>query len=133
VLGSDIATYLAAQGLGTLDTDIFAAPFPFDAPDAALCIAERPGSAEGAFGASLSSSAFDEGDFQVLARGTRDGVGASRTKIETVRTKLHRLGPVTLSGVVYFDIRCSTPFFLRYDDEGRPMWCIDCQTEKAAS
>jgi len=133
VLDSDIATYLAAQALGTLDTDIFASPFPFDAPDAAVCVAERAGTAEGTFGASLSAAAFDDAEFQVIARGARDAVGTSRTKIENVRAKLHRLGPVTLSGVTYYDIRCSTPFFLRSDEEGRPLWCINCQTEKAPS
>jgi hypothetical protein len=133
VLGSDIATYLAGQGLGTLDVDVFAVPFPMVAPDVALCVSERPGTYEGTFGASLSAAAFEEGEFQVLARGARNGIGTSRTKIDTVKTKLHRLGPVTLGSTLYFDVRCSSPFFLRYDEEGRPMWCLNCVTEKAPS
>lgn len=133
MLGSDIAAFLAAQGLGTVDTDVFAVPFPFDAPDVSVCVAERPGTYEGTFGPSLSAAAFEHGEFQVLTRGTRDGIGASRAKIDLVRTKLHRLGPVTLGSTVYFDIRCSSPFFLRYDEEGRPMWCVNCTTEKAPS
>jgi hypothetical protein len=132
MLASEIAAYLAGQGLGTVDVDIFAVPFPHDAPDAALCVAERPGAYEGTFGVSLSAAAFEDGEFQILARGARDGVGASRTKIDLVRAKLHRLGPITLGATVYYDIRCSSPGFLRYDEEARPMWCINCVTEKGA-
>lgn len=130
MLGSEIAAYLVAQGLGTIDVDVFAVPFPFDAPDVVLCVAERAGGYEGAFGGSLSPAAFEDGEFQVLARGARDGVGASRTKIDMVRSKLHRLGPVTLGSTPYYDVRCSTPYFLRYDEEGRPMWALNCVTEK---
>jgi hypothetical protein len=132
VLGSEIAAYLVAQGLGTLDVDVFAVPFPFDAPDVALCVAERAGNFEGTFGVSLSAAAFEDGDFQVISRGARDGIGASRTNIDLAKAKLHRLGPITLGSTPYYDIRCSSPFFLRYDEEGRPLWALNCVTEKGA-
>lgn len=132
MLANDIATRLSAVALGTLGTDLFDVPFPHDAPDVATCVVDRPGSYEGTFGASLSAAAFEEGEFQVITRGSREAVTASRAAIEAVKTALHRLGPIALGGKTYYDIRTSTPYFLRYDEEGRPMWAITGTTEKEA-
>lgn len=132
MLANDLATYLAAQGHGTLGTSIFDVPFPHDAPDVALCVVDRPGSYVGTFGASLSDAAFEDGEFQVISRGTRDAVGTSRTAIEAVKDSLHRLGPITINTRLYYDVRVSAPHFLRYDEEGRPMWALTGVTEKEA-
>lgn len=128
MLANEIATYLAGQSLGTLGTDIFDVPFPHDAPDIALCVVERPGIFDDTF--KRDASVLEEGEFQVISRGSREDVAGSRLKIDQVKDALRRLGPVSLSGTMYYDVRPSSPYFLRYDEEGRPMWAISCDCEK---
>lgn len=131
MLEPEIVTYLAAEGFGTADTDLFAAPFPHDAPDAAVCITPLGGPSQETFGESLSAAAFDEPEFQVIVRGGRNAIGAARTKAQQIRNKLHRLGPVTLSGTLYHNVNAGLVNWLRYDEEGRPLYSIRCEGTKA--
>lgn len=130
MLGPEIVAYLAAEGLGTVDVNLFAVPFPHDAPDVAVCVVEHEGRSIGTFGDSLSAEALQDAEFQVIVRGARDAAGTARTKADAIRDKLNRLGPVTLSGKRYLNVTASTSYWIRWDDEGRALWGIRCRTDK---
>ena len=129
MLEPEIAAYLVAQGFGALDVDVFARPFPPFAPDAAVCVTALGGRSQGTFGPSLSPSAFDQAEFQVIVRGGRDASEAARTKAQNIRAKLNRLGPVTLGSTVYMDVRAGLVTGLGVDSEGRLKYSIRCETE----
>lgn len=130
MLGAEIVAYLQAEGLGTVDVNLFGVAFPHDAPDAAVCVVEHEGRSVGTFGDSLSAEALQDAEFQVIVRGARDAAGTSRTKAEAIRDKLNRLGPVTLSGTRYLNVQASTVFWIRWDEEGRAVWGVRCRTDR---
>jgi hypothetical protein len=125
VLPDEIGNYLAGASLGlTVGTNLFYVPIPDAAPDPAVGILETPGApSAGAFGVSLSAPAFEYPRFVVIVRGGRDTVSTARTLAESIHKKLERLGPVTLAGTVYFDVRAAQPpFGPDYDKNERPVY-----------
>lgn len=135
MLGDELATYLAAAGLGlTVGTNLFSVPFPASAPDASVCVVEWGALAsEETFGASLSAVAMEKPLFKVMVRGARDAADTARQLAGQVCKKLRRLGPATLSGVAYYNVTAEPPQFMSFDDNGRPRWHFDGTAFKAES
>lgn len=100
---SDIAAYLASIGRGTLSvpgTGVVGTIFTNDkpsTPDAIICIFGYAGQAP----EWTSTNKYDKPSVQVLVRGARNGAGAARELIETIKNDLDGLSNVTLSGTFY--------------------------------
>ncbi len=135
----ELAAYLAGAGLGlTLGTDLFSSPFPASSavpvPDLAVAVVDT-GSDEsiGSFGASLSAVDVERPEVMVFVRGARDAVEVAKAKAYAVWKKLRRLGPVTLSGVLYHNVAARPPHLLGYDENKRPVYEILCDVWKEES
>jgi hypothetical protein len=135
VLCNELATYLAAAGLGlTPGGNLFEVPFPEFAPDIAVSLVDpESGEVIGSFGASLSAYDVEIPDLVVMIRGARDGLEAARTKAQEVYKKLRRLGPANLSGVEYLDVEAKPPHLAGYDANERPVFSFSCKVFKAES
>ena len=85
-----------------------------------VAIIETPGEPPGAF------TEDDRPHFQIIVRGNSilqqsSAYEEARTKIEDVKTDLHTLAPITLSGRYYGGIWAQQdPFLLQYDKRDRP-------------
>ena len=136
MLPVEVANYLAAAGLGlTVGTNLFHVRLTDSAPDAAVGLAEMTGPGDaGTFGDSLSASAFEQSRLVIIVRGSRDGASTARTLAGSVYDKLHRLGPTTLGGVTYYDVRAEQrPFGPDYDENERPIYRFVVAVTKAPS
>ena len=134
MLPDEIGTYLAGAGLGlTLGVNLYVLPFPETSPDAAVCLVEFDGRTVGTFGASLSAAAVEEPSFKVIVRDGRDNGLQARQKADAVYKALRRLGPVTLSGVLYHNLKADLPQWLGYDENNRSRYHFDVQAWKAES
>ena len=91
---SDVATYLAAQGLGTEGTDIFHSYLP-DSVNSCIAVIDTGGLQPD------HNIPTKEPTFQVLVRST--SYSAGKSKLDDVRTALHRKANLNLvSGQTYF-------------------------------
>lgn len=129
----DLGTYGAAQGLGTLGTDIFLGDFP-DRPDALSALFEYTGAAPlQLMSSQLSPGALSFPRIQVRTRALT--YAAARAKAVDWQRKLHWLGPTTLSGTRYENIRAlqSEPFPLRVDANGRQEFAANYEVFKRPS
>lgn len=135
MVAAELATYLAGAGLGlTVGTNLFSFPFPTTAPDTAVCLVEW-GSVPVPqnFGESLSPPSHERPQVKVIVRDARDAVGAARTQADAIYKKLRRLGPVTLSGVLYHNVYADLPAFLSLDENMRPRFHFDLDIWKQES
>ena len=108
---SDIGTYLAGKGIGTLGTDIFLGQMP-DKPDNGVALFEYAG-----YPPDLHWAGEYPG-LQVRARNT--SYDAARTKLASVITELHGLCEQTLSGTRYLLIKAKgSPEILKRDENNR--------------
>jgi hypothetical protein len=136
VFPAEVGDYLASAGLGlTVGTNLRYVPLTDADPDPAVALLETPGEPDaGTFGASLSASAFQLPRMLVIVRGSRNGASTARTLAKSVYDKLHRLGPVTLSGTTYYDVRAEQqPFGPDYDRNERPVYRFTIAATKAPS
>lgn len=124
----EIGTYLAGAGLGlTLGTNLFLIPLPLISPDKAVALDVYSGKpADRTFGGSLAVNANEYPEFQVFVRDVRENAREAMVLAYAIHRKLDNLGPVTLSGVVYRDVKgiAGEPKFLDFDQNQRPIyWC----------
>lgn len=98
---SDIAAYLAAQGLGTVATDIFYSLLP-DSPDLCTAIFEYAGR-PGEYGGGTGAATIEYPRFQVVTRGLTDNAAESR--IQAVYAALELVSMETIGGGFYHAIR----------------------------
>ena len=135
MLADEVATYLAAAGLGlTVGVDLFTLPWPATAPDLAVSLVESDaGPSEQHFGPSLSAPQVERPGLTVMVRGGRDAAETARAKAHDTYKRLRRLGPVTLSGVLYHHVDAEPPQFLDFDDNGRPVFVFRCDVWKEES
>jgi hypothetical protein len=137
LLVDEVAAYLEGADLGLVATgpnpNLFTVPFPLGGPDAAVCLIVFSATTLETFGESLSAPAAEEQNFKVISRGAPGEASAAQTKAYDVYKKLRRLGPVTLSGVLYFNIRAQPPMFLSIDDADRPRYHFDATAWKQES
>jgi len=133
----EVATYLAGAGLGlTLGVDLFDVPYPVLAQDRAVAIdIYNSLPADRTFGPSLTQPLGEHPEFNVFVRDARGNDAAAKTLAYAVFRKLDFLGPVTLSGVLYRDIRAigGEPKFLAFDDNQRPVYSMTFLCDKNPS
>jgi len=137
MLTDEVATYLAAAGLGLTvggaSANLFTVPFPGPAPDASVCIVDDAAQrSEQTFGASLSAPAVERPDLLVMVRDGRDRTIQARTQAYAVYKKLRRFDG-TLSGVPYLNIDAEPPQYVGEDANQRPVFSFNCQVFKAES
>lgn len=92
---SDIADYLATQGLGTVATDIFESYLP-DSVDSAIGVFDTGG---------LKPDTYlptKEPTFQILIRAVTYTAGKS--KLDSVRSALHRVANQTIGSTYFYFI-----------------------------
>lgn len=130
MLLDELGSYLQAQALGTLGTDLFTGLLP-DSPDAAVAILEYGGVAPvHALGG--GNAKWERPRVQVVVRATT--YSAARTKIETIYKLLHKLTDTVLTGVRYLVIDAvQSPFFLERDANNRVKLAVNFQVQKELS
>mgnify|MGYP001334878852 FL=1 len=108
---NDIGTYLQAQGVGTVETDIFLGLMP-DQPDNCIALFEYAGS---------PPDLHWNGEYPGLQVRVRNkSYAAARTKIGEAMTALHGLHEQTLSGTRYLLIKArGSPEVLKRDNNNR--------------
>ncbi len=116
----DLGVYLAAQGEGTVGTDLFLGSMP-ETPDTAVALIEVGGEAPiDTFGTAAGTINVEKPQIQVLCRATQDDYSAARVKAESVYKNLHGLAGSTLNGTKYLSIDAvQAPFNLGRDANGR--------------
>jgi hypothetical protein len=137
VLVEELAVYLEGAGLDLTtaapEPNLFKEPFPLGGPDVAVCLIPYSADTVETFGESLSAPAMETHTFKVIARAPAGEGKLARTKAYDVYLKLRRLGPVTLSGVAYKNIKAAPPVFLSLDEQSRPRFHFDATAWKAES
>lgn len=120
----EVANYLAANGIGTVGTNLFEGLLPAS-PDSAVAIIETAGSKPDEYLPTYSPS------FQVLVRSTAYDLG--RTVCDNIRTLLHNKYNVTLvnNGNYYFWIRLITEGgHLGQDQTGRDLFSMNFEVKR---
>jgi Bacteriophage minor capsid protein len=98
-----VGDYLAANGHGTLGTDLFLGRMP-ETPDLCRAVYEYEG-APPVETMGAAATAVDKPRIQVLCRGGRDDYPAARDEAQEIRALLGAVASVTLSGIVVLRIR----------------------------
>lgn len=137
-LVADITTYLASAGLGLTvgsSGNLFAAPFPAQAPNAAVYVVEYASApAVRAFGSSLGSPLAEVHRFQVVARDVLNNFSTLQSLAISIHNKLDHLGDTTLSGVRYLNITgLQQPFYLGEDGNGRHTFACNYEAVRERS
>lgn len=120
----EVVAFLAAEGLGTVGTDLFKAKMPAT-PDACGCVYESGGfSPDMALGSLTPRS--ENPSIQVLFRGAPDDYTGPRVKAQTAFASLIGISvDQVLSGTMYWMVTAlQQPFPLGQDDNDR--WKIVC-------
>lgn len=137
MLLDELATYLAGAGLGlTAGTSVFSAPIPDTCSVLAVGMVALPGDRPvRTFSASLASNLMERPGVQVVVRGVENGITAAATKAKMVYEALSNLGPVTLSGVRYYDVQPEGGIQGPYFDEAtnRPRYLMNFSVHKDPS
>lgn len=104
-----LGAHLAANGQGTLATDIFLARMP-DTPDACVALYENQGvGPDYTFGASVR--AIDHQRVRVYCRAARNDYPTARAKAEAVRAILGAIRSTTLSSVVIMTVLSTSELY----------------------
>ena len=138
MLSAEVAHYLAAQALGlVVGTNLFSAPWPDTAPDAAACVIVYDGDPPShAAGASLAAPVFETLRFKVMVRGARDAVAVAEALADGIYKKLDGLaeGQLGSPAVRYLLVRAMGGVeFLRLDTNSRPIYHCDFEARKERS
>jgi hypothetical protein len=125
---SDITARLAAQGVGTVGTDIFAGRMP-DSPDTCVAVSEYGGSAPD-YVHNGTTPQFESLRFQVKSRAK--GYATAEAKAQAVFTALKPLIATTvLSGTTYKQITpIQSPFPAEYDGQNRTIFVQNFEVKK---
>ena len=117
---SEVGTYLAANGIGTLGIDLFQGYMP-DSPDAATAIYETGGLGPvRGMRSTAGTPAGTQPRLQVVSRAGEYDYSTARAKVQSVYALLEGLGDVTLSGVAYkWFGAVQEPFMMGRDDSRR--------------
>lgn len=127
---AEIATFLAASGMGTLNTNVFYNEFPND-PDVALCVMGYGGNRDEPEGP-VTRLEFPR--FQVMFRGIREDSDGPQLRALQGRTILVAVMDQMLSGVHYASIDClGPPFPQGKDDQFRHVWSVNFEAMKDPS
>jgi hypothetical protein len=114
----DIASYLQAQGLGVVATNIFKGTLPQDAvamPDEVIALRETPGLPP-ARSHDIPPARIEQPTVQVLVRGAPFDYATARQKAQAAWEALDGLGNQTIGTGFYLFIQAlQSPFPLRMD------------------
>lgn len=125
----DLAGYLAANGHGTLGTDLFRGFLP-DTPDVATCLYEYPG-LSGDYGAG-GQSYLERPRVQVLVRDP--SYTAGRARIELIYRLLDTVSGDLINQVRYYSIAAlQAPFTMGRDKNDRSLLACNFQAMKETS
>jgi hypothetical protein len=115
-----LGAYLAAQGQGTVATDIFLSRAP-DTPDACVTLYESAGSGpEHVFGSSVY--AIDHQRIRLICRAARNDYPSARAKAVACRAVLGAIRSTTLSGVPILSVLATSEVYpLSRDGDDRPL------------
>lgn len=116
----EIGTYLAANSIGTLGTNLFKGLLP-DLPDACVALYETGGLEPiRAMRSAPGQPVASRPRLQVVCRNTQYEYAAARAKAQAIYVLLEGLGDTTLSGTRYLWIGAvQEPFLMGRDDAGR--------------
>lgn len=120
----ELGAHLAANGIGTVGTDIFLSFTP-DGPDVVVALYEDTGSTTETFGGS-GAPVFEEHSLQVRVRAGQRDQPTARTKAKDVADVLMGITNETVQGHRY--LRASKdngPFLLMSDGEDRPTMAMN--------
>lgn len=113
----DVATYLAAGGIGTVGTNLFKS-YKADRPDAQVVVLDTGGPAPDPYIPVRNPT------FQVYVRGT--SYTTARAKIDAVVARLQRAANFTSGGTYfYFVLALQEPGHLGVDDFGRDEFTVN--------
>lgn len=122
---SEVATYLAAQGLGTLGTDIFYSKLPDTSQDVELAVIDRTGPAPDPYLTDIKRPMF-----QVVIRAKDYATG--RAKLTSVRELLHGvINTYLVASGIYFRkiIAMQEGGHIGINDAGRDEFSINFMCE----
>ncbi len=114
----DVASYLAAGGIGTVGTDIFKS-YKADNPDAQVAVLDTGGPAPDAY------LPIRNPTFQIYVRNTNYTAG--RAKIDAVVSLLRAANFTSGSTYFYFVLALQEPGHLGVDDFGRDEFTVNFQ------
>ena len=129
----EVATYLAAQSVGTVGTDLFKESLPAT-PDACVMVRETGGaSPDPGFGS--TAARFERPALQIIARGAADDVTGPYDKAWLAWVALMAVNPTTsMSGTIYHQINpLQNPSLLEVDDNDRSLYAVNFLAEKELS
>lgn len=126
MLLDDVGAYLQAQGVGTLQTDLFKGGLPMDssvAPvhDAIMALIETPGLPP-VHVHNQQQASYERPSLQIVTRGEPYGYAAARLRAQAAFDALDGLANITLGTTTYLSIQAlQSPFPLPPDQAGRPI------------
>lgn len=116
----EVGTYLAANSIGTLGTNMFLGFLP-DTPDACVALYETGGQEPvRAMRSAAGQPVASRPRLQVVCRADQYNYQTARAKSKAVAALLDGLGDTTLSGTRYLWVGAvQEPFLMGRDDSGR--------------
>lgn len=140
MVADELAAFIAGAGLGLTTAaptpNLFARPFPLDAPDKAVAIDVFDGKrSDRVFGTGKTATVGEHPVFHVFIRDNRDNDAAAAALAYQIYDLLDNAGPVVLSSVLYRDIKSldGPPKFLSADENKRPTYVLRCEADKDRS
>jgi hypothetical protein len=142
MVADEIAAYLAAAGLGLTtaapNPNLFARPFPFDAPDQAVAIDVYGGhDSERIFGTGKAATIGEHPLFHVYVRDQRDNDASAAALAQQIYDFLDCATPGAIGSpaVYYWDIRSTDgpPKFMGSDGNNRSIYVLTFLADKARS
>lgn len=129
----ELASYIEAEGHGTVGTDIFKSFMPAT-PDACVAVYETGGSSPD-LGFGSTTVRFENPSVQILARGAAEDYTGPRTKAQSVWDSLVAVqAPQQLSGTSYnLIIPLQSPFPIGPDENKRQLISANFLIEKSPS
>jgi hypothetical protein len=121
----DIAVYLAAQGLGIIEKNLFKGSMP-DKPDSCIGVFEYSGSPPDL---AHDGAEIENPGLQIRVRDKSYATG--RTKIESIIRALHPSTNITMGTTFYLSITVNqSPIPLGSDQNGRQEWSVNFTVNK---
>jgi hypothetical protein len=128
---TELTAYLVAESVATaVGTDLFEDALPEDTPDTAMAVISTQGVAsEKEFGAVGIGREFPS--IQFLSRSA--SYATARANCELAHVALGKVDAESLSSTFYEYARPSSPFLLKVDDSGRPIYALNSTLAKDPS
>jgi hypothetical protein len=132
----DLGSYLQAQGVATLQTDLFKGGLPMDSPlapvhDAIMAIIESAGLPPFHIH-NIQQASFEQPVVQVVVRGAPYDYAEARARAQAAFLALDGLSNITINGTFYLFVQAlQSPFFLHSDQMSRPVIVFNVRCAKA--